>query len=170
MLTWNWIDQDSVGCELYSLADCRELAFFVADQVANSVPLVIGLVGTLGAGKTQWTKFFVSRFGASEESISSPTFVLLQRYPTQPPIVHIDAYRVGDEDEFLELGIEEIFEERGITVVEWADRFPDALPLKTLWIRFEPSPNREDHRTVTLTNLRHFPRFSRSVEPPHPEA
>jgi tRNA threonylcarbamoyladenosine biosynthesis protein TsaE len=167
MLTWNWIDQDSVGCELYSLADCRELAFFVADQVANSVPLVIGLVGTLGAGKTQWTKFFVSRFGAVEESISSPTFVLLQRYPTHPPIVHMDAYRVGDEDEFLELGIEEIFEERGITVVEWADRFPDALPSKTLWIHLEPSAVDPQRRTVTLSNFKYCKDLSKALTTEH---
>jgi tRNA threonylcarbamoyladenosine biosynthesis protein TsaE len=167
MLSWNWIDQDSVGCELYSLEDCRELAFFVADQVGNSLPAVIGLVGTLGAGKTQWTKFFVSRFGASEESISSPTFVLLQRYPTQPPVVHIDTYRVGDEDEFLELGIEEIFEERGIAVVEWADRFADALPSKTLWIHLEPSAADPQRRTVTLSNLKVFAELSKALSKEH---
>jgi len=92
------------------------------------VPLTIGLTGTLGAGKTQWTRFFAEACGLVNQEATSPTFMLVHSYPTKPPIYHLDAYRVGDEDEFLELGIEEMFDEQAVTIIEWAERFPNLLP------------------------------------------
>jgi tRNA threonylcarbamoyladenosine biosynthesis protein TsaE len=81
--------------------------------------------------------------------VSSPTFVLLQTYATTPPMVHVDAYRIADEDEFLEIGIEEYLESDCVTVIEWADRFPDVLPRDHLSIRLELSDN-DASRVATL--------------------
>lgn len=124
-------------CEILieDLVDCQ----LFAEQVAklSTAPMAIALSGTLGAGKTQWTRFYAIALGAQPASVSSPTFMLVHEYDSQPPIYHLDAYRIGDEDEMLELGIEEMFEADAITIVEWADRFPRLLPRNTLRIHLE---------------------------------
>jgi tRNA threonylcarbamoyladenosine biosynthesis protein TsaE len=139
-----------------SLDACRQLASQVAAGIR--APVCIALTGTLGAGKTQWTRFFAQSLGASEDQISSPTFVLLQQYSTQPPIYHVDAYRIVDEDEFLDIGIEELWNEEAYSVIEWADRFPNLLPKATLWIHFEII---EGRRIVTLSS--HSPRIANEL-------
>lgn len=146
-----------VSRELHNLDDCRDLARQLAIQIASHsksvLPLTIGLVGTLGAGKTQWTKFFAESLGANTEDVSSPTYVLIHRYNSQPTIHHVDAYRVKDDEEFLELGIEELFDAQQITIVEWADRFRDLMPDRTIWITLELDPSNPSRRQVTINNL-----------------
>ncbi len=148
-------DIEPLQCEilLEDLEDCRLFAKQVADHA--TVPLAIALSGTLGAGKTQWTRFFAIELGAQPETISSPTFMLVHEYNSQPPIYHLDAYRIGDEDEMLELGIEEMMDADAITIVEWADRFPKLLPRNTLRIHLEigDSPNAR-HAHVQATGER----------------
>ena len=137
-------------CEILieDLADCQ----LFAEQVANlsTTPMAIALSGTLGAGKTQWTRFFAIALGAQPASVSSPTFMLVHQYDSQPPIYHLDAYRIGDEEEMLELGIEEMLDADAITVVEWADRFPRLLPRQTLRVHLEVG----DLPTSRLARLR----------------
>jgi tRNA threonylcarbamoyladenosine biosynthesis protein TsaE len=53
------------------------------------------------------------------------------------PIFHFDTYRLKDEDEFYALGPDEYFDSNGITFVEWADRFPEALPAERIEITME---------------------------------
>jgi len=67
--------------------------------------------------------------------VVSPTFVLIHEYPGQRMIYHIDAYRLNDDDEFLELGPEEYFESDGLTLIEWADRVKNCLPNDRLEVR-----------------------------------
>jgi tRNA threonylcarbamoyladenosine biosynthesis protein TsaE len=139
---------------LETLEDCRALAIRLADRVqvlgASVLPLAIGLTGTLGAGKTQWTTFFAQALGTPPDSTSSPTYVIIHRYDSEPVIYHVDAYRVQDEDEFLELGIEELFDSPCITIVEWADRYPRLMPDQTLWIRLELDETNPLRRLVSL--------------------
>ncbi len=53
-------------------------------------------------------------------------------------LYHLDAYRLADEDEFLELGVDELFEQSGAwTIIEWADRVADVMPKQTVWVRIE---------------------------------
>jgi len=152
--------------QLRNLDDCRAMAQWLAEQVAKQsptiLPLALGLVGPLGAGKTQWTKFFAQSLGVYPDDVSSPTYVLIHRYESNPPIYHVDAYRVHDEDEFLELGIEELFEEPHMTIVQWANRFRNLMPDRTIWITFELDPNDPSGRTATIECGKKGPR----LEPP----
>jgi tRNA threonylcarbamoyladenosine biosynthesis protein TsaE len=122
-----------------SLEECRHLAETIARSIQT--PICIALVGTLGAGKTQWTRYFAAALGANPKEVCSPTFVLLQEYSSKPPIYHLDAYRVGDEEELLELGIEELFERDAITIIEWADRFLNVLPPSYVLIELDTTPH-----------------------------
>ena len=68
------------------------------------------------------------RLGVPREEVLSPTFVLCHEYHGTRTIYHLDAYRLHDEDELRELGIEELFATEAIVIVEWADRVTGALP------------------------------------------
>ena len=90
---------------------------------------VVALVGPLGAGKTHLTRAVAEGLGiADSRAVSSPTFVLLQEYRARLPVYHFDAYRLGGEGEFFDLGAHEYFEGNGVCLVEWADRVAGVLP------------------------------------------
>jgi len=137
------LDLTQPRCQILieNLEDCRLFAEMVAKYVTT--PLAIALSGTLGAGKTQWTRFFAASLGALPASITSPTFMLVHEYDCRPAVFHLDAYRIGDEDELLELGIEEMLDSDAITIVEWADRFPNVMPRNTLIVHLEVGESQE---------------------------
>ncbi len=107
-----------------------------------------GLVGTLGAGKTRFCQEIARACDVDPAEVTSPTFTLLKSYRCHDAndrgpreLHHLDLYRVVDEDEVWELGLEELWETTGAwTLIEWADRFADSLPRDTIWIRiFAPA-------------------------------
>jgi tRNA threonylcarbamoyladenosine biosynthesis protein TsaE len=98
---------------------------------------VVALVGPLGAGKTRLVRAIAAARGVDQRNVSSPTFILIQEYEADPPIYHCDTYRLRDEREFLDLGVEELLGGEGIALVEWADRVASALPVDRLAIEIE---------------------------------
>ncbi|MAT71081.1 MAG: tRNA (adenosine(37)-N6)-threonylcarbamoyltransferase complex ATPase subunit type 1 TsaE [Planctomycetaceae bacterium] len=100
---------------------------------------VIGLLGTLGAGKTRLVRAVAAALGVPAADVTSPTFVLVNEYAGRVPVFHFDAYRLRDEDEFLQLGPDEYFESPGLTFIEWADRVESCLPRRRIEIRVEPT-------------------------------
>lgn len=99
---------------------------------------VVALSGDLGAGKTQFAKGVVAGLGADPGQVSSPTFTLAQEYRGgRLSVVHLDLYRLEHEAELLQLGWWDYLESEAVLLVEWADRFPAALPLGTIRVRFE---------------------------------
>ncbi|HEX5104411.1 MAG TPA: tRNA (adenosine(37)-N6)-threonylcarbamoyltransferase complex ATPase subunit type 1 TsaE [Pirellulaceae bacterium] len=97
----------------------------------------VALVGTLGAGKTRLVQAIAAGCGVPREEVVSPTFVLCQEYEGARTIHHLDAYRLRDEDEFRELGVEELFHSGGLTIIEWADRVAGCLPDERVEIAIE---------------------------------
>lgn len=96
---------------------------------------VVALVGQLGAGKTHLVRSIAEGLGVKNAAaVTSPTFVLIQEYPARLPIFHFDAYRLGGEREFAELGVDEYFQGNGVCLVEWADRVVGTLPPEHLRI------------------------------------
>jgi tRNA threonylcarbamoyladenosine biosynthesis protein TsaE len=82
---------------------------------------VVLLKGELGAGKTFFTRGIVSCFDA-QVLATSPTFSLVNVYPTTPPIYHFDLYRIANDSELSDLGFEEYLESDGIVLIEWGER------------------------------------------------
>jgi len=93
------------------------------------------LSGTLGAGKTRLVQAIAAACGIRRSDVVSPTFVLCQHYLAARRLNHLDAYRIRDDDEFLELGVDEMFASNGITLVEWGDRVRNCLPLDRVEIQ-----------------------------------
>lgn len=135
-----------------SIESCEQFAQRFA--LAIETPMVVCLNGTLGAGKTQFTKFVAVALGAMPEEVTSPTFVLVHRYSTKPTIYHLDAYRIADEDEFLELGVEEFFEEPAVTFIEWGEKFDHLFPYDHLKIEIEIVSDAQRQFTISSTGER----------------
>lgn len=112
-----------------------------AEKLAKTIekPLVVNLVGDLGAGKTTFAKGFLRGLGVCE-NVTSPTFTLLNEYYADFPIFHFDMYRIEDENETVQLGFDEYFDLntlKGVTLVEWAENTPKLLPNKYMQIDIE---------------------------------
>ena len=109
--------------------------------------MVLALVGDLGAGKTTFSKYFAKALGF-KGLVSSPTFTLSHHYPARLPIYHIDCYRLDSTQGLIGAGLEAYLPSTdGVTLIEWADKFPQLLPQHTLNLAFEILD--EDRRAVT---------------------
>src|SRR5580704_1870575 len=97
----------------------------------------IALIGPLGAGKTRLAQSIATALGADRRTVNSPTFVLIQEYDAPLPIFHCDTYRLRSVDEFLDLGVDEMFQSEGVCLIEWADRVTPVLPADRLQIEIE---------------------------------
>ena len=106
----------------------------LGDRLASALPdgSVVGLIGPLGAGKTRLVQSIAAASGVDVREVVSPTYVVLHEYHGHRPIFHFDLYRLKDDDEFLELGPEEYFEQPGVSLLEWSDRFERCLPTDRL--------------------------------------
>ena len=98
---------------------------------------VIALVGNLGSGKTVFLKGLAVGLGCSKKEVLSPTFVLMRRYQGKLTLNHFDLYRLKALRQLEQIGYEEYFYSGAITVIEWADRIPDALPQGYLRLEFK---------------------------------
>lgn len=108
---------------------------------------VLALTGGLGSGKTQFVKGLVAGLG-SRTVATSPTFTLIHEYSGgRLPIYHFDFFRVEDRQSAERLGLDDYFFGDGVSVIEWADRFPDLIPESARWISFETKS--EAQRAIT---------------------
>ena len=118
-----------------SAAETEAAGQRVAEKIQGGA--VLALVGDVGAGKTQFVKGLVRGLG-STDMVTSPTFTLLHEYRSDRlPVYHFDFYRMENLAAVRAIGFDEIVFGHGISVIEWADRFPDAIPLQACWIKFE---------------------------------
>ena len=112
-------------------------------------PVLVLLTGDLGAGKTTLTKGIAAGAGAArEEDVTSPTFTLVHKYQGTKRFYHVDLYRIGDLRDLETLGLEDIFSENAIVIVEW----PDRLKLRTNWpvLRIGLEHVSEDVRRIVI--------------------
>jgi tRNA threonylcarbamoyladenosine biosynthesis protein TsaE len=102
---------------------------------------VVALCGQLGAGKTQATKGILAGLG-SQAAVTSPTFTLVHEYTDgRLPVFHFDFYRMDSAEEVLTVGWDDILDEPGVVIIEWADLFPELLPPHTRWFHLTPQPD-----------------------------
>lgn len=96
---------------------------------------MVSLQGDLGAGKTCFAQGVGEGVGVAEEVVS-PTFTLVAEHDgDRLPLLHADLYRLEHYAELQGIGFEEMVEDwPGAALIEWADRFPDAIPGDRLWV------------------------------------
>jgi tRNA threonylcarbamoyladenosine biosynthesis protein TsaE len=128
----------------HSEQETREIGRRLGERLTEGV--VIGLSGTLGTGKTRLTQGIGMGLGVPAETITSPTYTLCVPHLGRLELVHIDAYRISDDTEVDELGLDELIEDGAVLVIEWAERIATALPPIDLQILLEH--NDDQSRTI----------------------
>lgn len=124
-----------------SVADTRSLAAGIA-PLAKPGDLLL-LAGDLGAGKTAFVQGFAHGLGVTEP-VTSPAFVLARSYPGRLTLLHLDVYRLEHIQELHDLGISELLDDGGVTVIEWGDVVAPALPADFLEVRMSPGDDADE--------------------------
>ena len=110
--------------------------------------MVLALTGALGAGKTTLIQGICQGLGATIPA-SSPSFVIINYYPGEIPIHHIDLYRLKNLQELIDLGYEEYFYGEGICLVEWAEKALELLPAKRWDLELKITGNSQREILIT---------------------
>ena len=98
---------------------------------------VLGLCGELGSGKTLFTQGLAAGLGIDPTAVASPTFTIVSEYPLSfGTFAHLDLYRLESAAELEAVGFVDLLEPGAVVAIEWADRFPEALPADRLTLRF----------------------------------
>lgn len=109
---------------------------------------ILALKGELGSGKTAFVKGVVAGLG-SRANVTSPTFTILHEYRGgRVPIYHFDFFRLEERQSIAVLGLDDYFFGDGVSVIEWADRFPELIPQQARWVLFEIKS--ENQRAITF--------------------
>lgn len=132
----------------YSLKDLGAIAHEV---IASAKHKTVLFYGEMGVGKTTLIKEICAALGI-EDRVSSPTFSLVNEYHTQEnePVFHFDFYRITEEEEALDMGIEDYFDKNHWCLIEWPENIENLLPLDAVQIHLSILENGQ--RNIQLTS------------------
>jgi len=130
----------------FSLPQLPEIAHQIIHISTNKTLL---FYGSMGVGKTTLIKEIVKQLGV-DDVVSSPTFSLVNEYETQQgePIYHFDFYRINSEEEALDIGVEDYFDDVNWCLVEWPEKVKNLLPLDAVEIHL--SLNKDGTRNIRI--------------------
>lgn len=111
---------------------------------------IIAMTGTLAAGKTTITKGIAKALGV-KDTITSPTFCLISEYAgTKMPLYHMDVYRLDSDEDFINLGVDDMLFGEGVCIIEWSEKVQRELPKTTIWMTITPAE--DGTRTIVIEN------------------
>lgn len=135
-----------------SPAETKTAAAEIVKELKNGS--VICMYGDLGAGKTAFVQGMATALGI-DESVTSPTFTIVNEYYGTMPLYHFDVYRIGSSDEMYEIGFDEYINSDGISVIEWAELIEDILPDEYIKITITKDIAKgEDYREITAEEVK----------------
>ena len=125
-------------------SDFANIAVALLDIIENfqsDNATVVALTGELGAGKTTLTQYLAKALGI-EETIQSPTFVIMKHYPLQTThyklLTHLDAYRIEKVEEMQVLGLHKLIADpKNLILIEWPENISELLPDKRIDVKIE---------------------------------
>lgn len=134
--------QPSHSWQTASVSKTHVLGRAIGERLIGGI--TIGLVGPLGAGKTQLVKGIAAGNGLDDPHlVTSPTYTLVHQYDGNLALFHLDAYRLTKPSELEALGFDEMVRPDTAVVVEWADRVETIMPNDSLWIAMQPTADTE---------------------------
>jgi tRNA threonylcarbamoyladenosine biosynthesis protein TsaE len=117
-------------------------------------PALVLLSGELGSGKTTLTKGIVAGLNAAEEDeVTSPTFTLVHEYGGGKKVFHGDLYRIESFHDFETLGLEDVFAQPAVLILEWSEKFPLKAPWPKLHLRLEHLGGDSRRISILTTDL-----------------
>ena len=133
----------------YILSEINEIAQELLSATNRKIFL---FYGSMGVGKTTLIKEIVKQLGVTD-SVSSPTFSLVNEYrdSQDKPVYHFDFYRIEQEEEALDMGIEEYFDNNAYCLVEWPEKIKNLLPLDAVSVQLTELS--DGKRNIQLFNL-----------------
>ena len=129
--------------EVHSVEETWALARQLAGELKPGD--VICLEGDLGAGKTTFTQGLAAALGVPGR-VTSPTFCIVQEHRGPSLLVHMDLYRLHDEDDVIAIGWEDYLAEGAILVVEWPERAGTLIPAEAKHVVFTHLEGEESRR------------------------
>lgn len=138
-----------------SPAESEAVGAMLAERLLcdQALPRYIALYGDLGVGKTAFVRGVCSVL-CPGAAVRSPTFALVHEYRGKLPVFHFDMYRITDEDDLYSIGYEDYLARGGVTLVEWSENIPYALPEQYLRVLITKNdPNAPDSREILLEEV-----------------
>jgi len=128
----------------------NELSQVAKEVLEKSKYKIVLFYGEMGSGKTTLIKEIVKQLNVLD-NVSSPTFSLVNEYQTKDneAVFHFDFYRIEDETEALDMGIEEYFYSNSWCLVEWPNKVENLLPLKSTIVTISIESN--ELRTLEIS-------------------
>ena len=121
--------------DTYAVAARLARALETIIQRGEASTVLVGLVGVMGAGKTAFVRGFVDALGGGTAAeVNSPTYALAQPYPTDPPVLHVDLFRLDSAEEFDAIDGPLLVDSEGFVLVEWVDRMLGRSPATAPWV------------------------------------
>lgn len=116
----------------YSLSELKEVAKEIIHSASNKTLL---FYGAMGVGKTTLIKEICKELGIHDVT-SSPTFSLVNEYQSNSGdiVYHFDFYRIEDEEEAYDIGIEDYFYSNAWCLIEWPENIENLVPLNSVQI------------------------------------
>jgi tRNA threonylcarbamoyladenosine biosynthesis protein TsaE len=130
--------------EIIGAEAMRQFGMKMGEQLKSGD--VVALIGDLGAGKTHLTQGIALSKGYDGE-VTSPTFALVNEYLAgddgEVDLFHFDVYRLEHAEEMLEIGWEDYLDRDGVVIIEWADKFPELIPVGAWCLAIEHITRKE---------------------------
>jgi tRNA threonylcarbamoyladenosine biosynthesis protein TsaE len=132
---------------IYQENEIKKAVKFLLSDSGNQKILLF--YGEMGAGKTTFIKAFCAALGV-EDTVSSPTFSIVNEYQSTKGIIyHFDFYRLKNQTEALDLGLEEYLDSGNYCLIEWPEKIPDLLPENYVHISLKVRPDQQRKLTIT---------------------
>jgi ATPase, YjeE family len=109
----------------------------------------VALYGEMGVGKTAFVRGFCRPFGI--DRVKSPTYTVANEYRGSKTVIHMDLYRLKDEDDLLSVGYDDYLGRRGFLLVEWSERIPEAIPADAIRVTISRTDG-ENGRRIVIEN------------------
>ena len=132
-----------------SVSDTEKLAARLAEKLRGGE--VIAFTGSMGMGKTAFTRGLVLALGGGDV-VSSPTFALVNEYETRLTVQHFDMYRVSGWDDLYSTGFFDYLDTDNVLVIEWSENIDGALPDNTIRIDIQKG-EAETERIITIDGV-----------------
>lgn len=130
----------------FSLDNIDQAAQEILPHLKHKIVL---FYGDMGVGKTTFIKSLAKAMKVID-TVNSPTFALVNEYRTEDDdtVYHFDCYRLNDEQEALDIGIEDYFDSGSFCLIEWPEKIPNLIPEEVISLYF--LKNEDGSRSVEI--------------------